>query len=129
MLYGVVPEGHDLQMWLTEDMDVEDSEQLDLVESMTLDTWFYQHPDKVCGKEVLTSSREFPLTIKGTRADCERVFQKYLGPLDKQSNEGGSDEDEEALAAIALMRMIELEIEAGLSGTTYNRFAIFDLDQ
>ncbi len=128
LLYGVVPEGYDLQGWLAEDMNTEENEPLDLVESMTLDTWFYQHADKVCGKEVLTSSREFPLTIKGTRADCERVFQKYLGPLDKQSNGGGSGDNEEALAAIALMQMIELEMEAGLSGASNGSVTYYNIN-
>jgi len=122
LLYGVVPDGYDLKAWMDDDVDAEETGPLDLVESMTLDTWFYQHPDKVCGKEVLTSSREFPLTIKGTREDCERVFSKYFGPLRKatdlsqeSANESGEDE---AQAALALMQMIELEMEAGLSGAS-----------
>ena len=84
LLYGVVPEGYDLERWMKDDVNADESEPLDLVEGMTLDTWFYQHPGKVCGKEVLTTSREFPLTLKGTREDCERVFTHYLGPLKKR---------------------------------------------
>lgn len=111
LLYGVVPESHDLQAWLAEDIDAEDTEPLDVVETMTLDTWFYQHPEKVCGKEVLTSSREFPLTIKGTREDCESVFEKHFGPLAPSSNDlRSSTKDAEALAAIALLAMLEMEL-------------------
>lgn len=191
MLYGVVPAGYDLKAWLDGDANSEESEPLDLVESMTLDTWFYQHPEKLCGREVLTTSREFPLTVKGTREDCERVFTQCLGPLrgkntaDKEeaaadwrklsreeliSNaetwvsvwgsyppfitenyqvvakyengfvstivkadkatarklagiiwdewHGAKRSEDEALAALALMQMIELEMEAGLSGAS-----------
>ena len=115
MLYGVVPEGHDLKGWMADDVNAEDTEPLDLLESMTLDTWFYQHPDKVCGKEMLTTSREFPLTIKGTREDCERVFERYLGSLN-HGKEGRSENEDEAQAALALMAMIELEMQADLLG-------------
>ena len=116
LLYGVVPSGHDLKAWLDEDVDSDDTAPLDLVESMTLDTWFYQHPGKVCGKEVLTTSREFPLTIKGTREDCERVFEQYLGPLKRgtaQTPEAARNEDE-VQAALALMQMLELELASGV---------------
>lgn len=118
MLYGVIPEGYDFKGWQAEDINAEETEPLDLVESMTLDTWFYQHPDKVCGKEVLTTSREFPLTIKGTREDIERVFQKYFGPLEKRAAPSPARTENEALAALALMQMLELEMAEGLSGAS-----------
>lgn len=117
LLYGVVPESHDLKSWIAKDIDAEDTEPLDLVESMALDTWFFQHPDKVCGKEVLTSSREFPLTIKGSRQDCERVFERFFRQLPQPADASPvmEKQDAEALAALALMEMLELELAASVS--------------
>ncbi len=116
LLYGVAPKGYDLDGWMKDDLNADESEPLGLVESMTLDTWFYQHPGKVCGKEVLTTSREFPLTIKGTREDCERVFAYHLGPL-KERKPTRADSEAEADAALALMQMLELEM-GGLAGAS-----------
>lgn len=47
---------------------------LTFTELCTFNTWFAMHPEKVAGTEKITSSREFPLTIKGTRDDVIRVF-------------------------------------------------------
>lgn len=126
LLYGVVPSGYDLDRWMRDDVDGDDAEPLDMVESMTLDTWFYQYPGKVCGKEVLTTSREFPLTIKGTREDCERVFEQYLGPLGQRTTT--TQNDEEATAALALMQMLELEMEAGLSGASSGSVTYYQIN-
>lgn len=130
LLYGVIPTGYDLEGWMKDDIDTDDTASLGLVENMTLDTWFYQHPDKVCGKEVLTSSREFPLTIKGTREDCEKVFAKFLGPLGNQS--AGAVQpvnDGEAIAALALMEMLELELAEGLSGASNGNTTFYQINE
>ena len=38
------------------------------------DTWFARHPEKVAGIEVVTTSLEFPITIKGTSSDIIKVL-------------------------------------------------------
>jgi hypothetical protein len=38
-------------------------------------TWFEMHPEKVAGEEIISSSREFPLTIKGSKEDIERILK------------------------------------------------------
>ena len=129
LLYGVAPDGYDLQGWMKDDIDPDDTEPLGLLENMTLDTWFYQHPEKVCGKEVLTSSREFPLTIKGSREDCERVFEQFLGPLQQHAAKSkGSSGEDEALAALALMEMLELEMSEGLSGASNGTTTFYQIN-
>ena len=129
LLYGVVPEGFDLDGWMKDDMDSDESKPLNLVEGMTLDTWFYQHPDKVCGREMLTSSREFPLTIKGTREDCEKVFEKFLGPLMKATATVQRRPNEpESLAALALMEMLELEMAEGLAGASNGTTTFYQIN-
>ncbi len=37
-------------------------------------TWFAMHPEKVAGTEVITTSFEFPVTIKGTKEDIINVL-------------------------------------------------------
>jgi len=36
-------------------------------------TWFEIHPEKIAGNEIITSSREFPIKIKGTEEDIIRT--------------------------------------------------------
>ena len=37
--------------------------------------WFAMHPEKVAGKEKITSSREFPISIVGTKEDIVNTIQ------------------------------------------------------
>lgn len=37
------------------------------------DHWFKKHPEKIAGVEVETSSRDFPIQVKGTKDDVLRV--------------------------------------------------------
>jgi hypothetical protein len=60
---------------------------LSFTELCTYNTWFQIHPDKVCGKEVITSSRDFPLSIKGDRETVETTIRKFLKPSDVASLE------------------------------------------
>jgi len=41
-------------------------------------TWFSMHPEKVAGKEIVTTSREFPITIKGTKEDIILVLTPVI---------------------------------------------------
>ena len=51
---------------------------LSFSELCTYNTWFQIHPEKVCGEEVFTSSRDFPITIKGNRETIENTIRKSL---------------------------------------------------
>jgi hypothetical protein len=52
------------------------SEPLSFTELCTFNTWFERHPEKVCGQEVVTSSKEFPVTIQGDKAQILSTIQK-----------------------------------------------------
>jgi hypothetical protein len=43
-------------------------------------TWFSMHPGKVCGKEIVTTSIEFPITIKGSREDIMNTIHIESDP-------------------------------------------------
>jgi hypothetical protein len=51
---------------------------LSFTELCTYNTWFRMHPDKVCGTEKITSSREFPITIRGDRQTIEDTIGRFL---------------------------------------------------
>ena len=51
---------------------------LSFSELCTYNTWFQIHPEKVCGEEVFTSSRDFPITIKGNRETIENTIRASL---------------------------------------------------
>ena len=52
---------------------------LTFTELCSFNTWFAMHPEKIAGKEIITTSREFPIGIKGTKEDVIRV----VGSSDK----------------------------------------------
>lgn len=49
---------------------------LSFTELCTFNTWFVLHPEKVCGQEVITTSKEFPVTIQGAKAQILSTIQK-----------------------------------------------------
>jgi hypothetical protein len=55
------------------------TEPLSFKEQCTFNTWFSMHPDKICGTEKLSSSREFPITIEGDRQKIEQTIGHALG--------------------------------------------------
>ena len=52
---------------------------LSLLEQCSFNNWFAMYPEKICGKEVITSSREFPLSIKGDKTWIENTINHALG--------------------------------------------------
>lgn len=59
---------------------------LTFVELTTLNTWFAMHPDKVLGQEVVTTSLNFPLQIKGKREEVEQRLTEAIARI-KQPND------------------------------------------
>jgi len=51
------------------------NEPLSFADMTSFNTWFVMHPEKICGTEVITTSREFPITIKGTKEDIIRTIK------------------------------------------------------
>jgi hypothetical protein len=49
---------------------------LSFTELCTFNTWFVLHPEKVCGIEKTTSSKEFPVTIQGDKSKILATIQK-----------------------------------------------------
>jgi len=64
------------------------NEPLTTTELMTYNTYFELYPWKVAGQQVITSSRDFPVSVVGTRSDVEAAIDKTLGsnsPLDLEA--------------------------------------------
>lgn len=55
------------------------TEPLSFSELCTFNTWFTMYPEKVCGTEEITTSREFPITIKGDMEWIENTIGHGLG--------------------------------------------------
>ena len=52
---------------------------LTLMETCSFNNWFAMHPEKVCGEEIITTSREFPISIKGDRTWIENTIGHGIG--------------------------------------------------
>ncbi len=68
---GVFPKGYDEEKLITEMLSKRSfsNETLSFQEQTRFNTWFAMHLEKVAGKEIVSTSREFPITIKGTKQD------------------------------------------------------------
>lgn len=81
------------------------SEPLDFSEITCFNTWFEMHPDKVFGKEIVSTSVQFPLTIKGNRSDIDSGFRKFL---DAPAEDRSGKRERTKLKALALALELEL---------------------
>ena len=50
--------------------------KLSFEELTRFNTWFAMHPEKIAGVEKFTSSREFPITIKGSMLDIQNTINQ-----------------------------------------------------
>lgn len=50
------------------------NEHLDFAEQTCFNTWFEMYPEKLCGKEIIASSRDFPIAVKGTKEDIIKTI-------------------------------------------------------
>ena len=107
---GFIPDADkdDFDMWIKARMHDKSDEPLTLTELTTFSTWFDMHPEKVAGTMQGGTSMFFPVVVKGTKADCERMFADALTnapePQPKTDTPDLSDDEE--------MEMLELEAEA-----------------
>lgn len=74
-------------------------------ELCSFNTWFAIHPEKVAGIELVTTSINFPITIKGTKEDIERTISKGLeNNKDKRIRIAQA----KAAAKLKLLQLVEL---------------------
>ncbi len=55
------------------------NQPLSFTELCTFNTWFNLYPEKVCGEEVVTGSRDFPITINGNETWVKNTINHALG--------------------------------------------------
>jgi len=77
---GVLPPGVDEAQAVAQRQGSFPAHALGFAELCAFNTFFALYPEKVCGQEVLTSSREFPLTVKGSRQQVETAMAPALDP-------------------------------------------------
>lgn len=87
---GVYPDDVDpdeIEIMVMKDQDFSNA-PLSTAELMTFNTYFELYPWKVAGQQVIISSRDFPVSVVGTRSDVEAAIGKTLGsnsPLDLEA--------------------------------------------
>lgn len=77
---GLYPKGYDrkeIELLVSKQKHF-DSSPLGFTELMSFNTYFEKYPEKICGQQIISSSREFPVTVKGTREDVEAAINRTL---------------------------------------------------
>ena len=75
---GLFPMRINQEEWTLKFHDKLDYTPLSFAELCSFSTYFELHPKKVCGNEEFTSSRDFPVKIKGARKDVEQAIQNSI---------------------------------------------------
>lgn len=79
--YGFIPNKYqeEFNKLFLQQQEIEVSPlNLSLQEQLSYSTYFFTHPEKVCGQMVESSSGAFAVKVKGDRADVERVINATL---------------------------------------------------
>ncbi|MFN8208082.1 MAG: hypothetical protein U0T82_11830 [Bacteroidales bacterium] len=79
-------------------------EPLSFAELCSFNTWFAMHPEKVAGEEVITTSLQFPIMIKGTREDIVRTISD--DPVTQEASKAKRIRIAQAQAAARLKQLI-----------------------
>lgn len=86
---------------------------LTFTELTNYSTWFYIHPEKICGKEEVTTSRDFPIRIKGNEQTVKDAISATLtSPAPKTNNRM----NDELQLTIAKARAYAYKKRHGLNG-------------
>ena len=107
---GFIPEfdREGVDNYIANRIDAQSDEPLSFTELTTYGTWFEMHPEKVAGTMQGGTSLYFPVIVKGTKADVEKMFADALAnapePQPKTDTTDLSEDEE--------MEMLELEAEA-----------------
>mgnify|MGYP000545444573 CR=1 FL=1 len=78
---GVFSEGYS-QKELVEEVKKSQTfsnDPLTFTELMSFNTYFEMNPEKVCGQQQISSSRDFPVNITGTKEDVETAVDRTVG--------------------------------------------------
>jgi hypothetical protein len=77
---GVVPEllKNEFDISINKYQVTKDNDTLHFTELTRFNNWFAMHPEKVCGTEKVTSSLQFPITIKGNITDAVAQIRKDM---------------------------------------------------
>jgi hypothetical protein len=87
---------------------LKDFPPLDFTELTRFNTWFALHPEKVAGKEVVTTSRYFPLTIKGTSVDVVNAIHRFISSDEHWQLERENEKEMNKLKAKAFRLKLKL---------------------
>jgi len=82
---GVIPGGFEkrLNSLIKEKQKDFSNSELSFDEITRFNTWFKIHPEKIAGTEVITSSIEFPIKIKGKEEDIIQTVTPSVVPDNK----------------------------------------------
>jgi hypothetical protein len=83
---GVIPDGYEkrIDAIIQENRKKVSNSKLLFEEITRFNTWFEMYPEKVAGTEVVTTSREFPIMIKGTEEDLIQTVTPSFVPDKKE---------------------------------------------
>lgn len=114
---------HKLDVYIDTFEKTTPTEPLTFTELTRYSTWFAMHPEKVAGKEELTTSFHFPITIKGNRELIEQTIRAGIeaakvSPGPQQQKQSGNQESsrKKQIAKFKLKAML-LKLD-GLGGYT-----------
>jgi hypothetical protein len=108
---GVLPTHYsnsDFEAQIKNAMPDESDSELTFTELCSLNTWFAIHPEKIAGIEIITTSRSFPVKIKGTKQEIIDTIESGMIKVDIEKIRKIKILKLKAKAKIKLLQLIKL---------------------
>ncbi|HEY4789116.1 MAG TPA: hypothetical protein VIH57_23870 [Bacteroidales bacterium] len=83
---------------------VQKKQPLSFTELCSFNTWFAMYPERIAGVEYVTTSREFPIMVKGTRED---IIETVSGGLSDTKDKRVRIVKARATAKLKLLELIK----------------------
>lgn len=109
--YGVIENEEEkiAEIWTIHTFEhLKDYPPLDFTELTRFNTWFALHPEKVAGREVITTSRNFPISIKGTKEDVTNTIHRFISSDEHWQKERENEKEMNKLKAKAFRLKLKL---------------------
>ena len=84
---------------------MQNNDPLSFTEKCSFNTWFAMHPEKIAGIEFVTTSREFPVMVRGTKDD---ILQTISNGLYQKQDKRIRIAKAQASAKLKLLELIKL---------------------
>lgn len=109
--YGYIPEhlGSRIAQLISKS-EIKDDSPLSFKEITSYNTFFVMHPEKVAGKEVVTTSIHFPIKIVASKEDVQKMIRNAIGNKNTKKSDDKDDLERKKRIFVAKAKALKVRL-------------------